>query len=176
MRVDKDRHHDGGAAVDDRRQGAGRDAYAGIEHAGVQRGELANRPQRRGDRVHGGHGNGDARVFTQTGYVGGLGQAGGGLDVGQAALEHAVQDQFRHRPVHLEMFDGAAKDALEGGDQDGADNRGQAGGEQQPAEIDQQGIGSNLMIDTGFDALGKEGAEERVRGARDQHQDAEQGQ
>lgn len=176
MRIDKDRHHDGGAAVDNGRQGAGRDTHAGVEHAGVQRGKHAHRPQRRGDHVHGSHGNGDARVFAQTSDVGGLGQAGGGLDVGQAALEDAVQDQFRYRPVHLEVFDGAAEDALEGGDQDGADNRGQAGRQQQPAEIDQQRIGRDLVIDTGFDSLGKERTEEGVRGARDQHQDAEQGQ
>ena len=176
MRVDKDCHHDGGAAVDNRRQGPGRDAHARIEHAGVQGGKDAHRPQRRGDDVHGGHGDGDARVFAQTRYVGGLGQAGGCLDIGKAALEDAVQDQFWHRAVHLEVFDGAAEYALEGRDQDGADNRGKAGGEQQPAEIDQQGVGSNLMIDAGFDALGKERAEERIRGARDQHQDAEQGQ
>ena len=55
-----------------------------------------------------------------------------------------MQYQFRYRPVHLEVLDGAAEDALESGDQDGADNRGKAGGEQQPAEIDEQGVGSHM--------------------------------
>lgn len=68
-------------------------------------------------------------MLAQAGHGGGLGQAGGGLEVGQAALEDGVQQQFRHRPVYLEMLDGSAEGALEGGDQYGAEDGRQAGGE-----------------------------------------------
>ena len=61
--------------------------------------------------------------------VGGLGQAGGCFEVVQAALEDGVQQQFRYRPVHLEMLHGAAEGALEGGDQYRAEDGRQAGGE-----------------------------------------------
>lgn len=74
-------------------------------------------------------------MLAQARDVGGLGQAGGGLEVGQAALEYGMQQRFRYRPVHLEMLDGAAEGALEGGDKDCAQYRRQAGGEQQPAEV-----------------------------------------
>ena len=137
MRVDEDGHHDGGAAVDDRGQGAGGDAHARVEHACVEGREDAYRPQGRGDDVHGCHGDGDARFLAQAPDVGGPGQAGGRPEVGQAALEDGVQQQFRYRPVHLEMLDGAAEGALEGGDQYRAQYRRQAGGEQQPAEVEQ---------------------------------------
>ena len=75
-------------------------------------------------------------MLAQARDVGGLGQAGGGLEVGQAALEDGVQQQFWYRPVYLEVLDAAAEGALEGGDQDRAEDGRQAGGEQQPAEVD----------------------------------------
>ena len=129
VRVDEDGHHDGGAAVDDGGQGAGGDAHAGVEHACVQRREDTYRPQGRGDDVHGCHGDGDAGLLAQARDVGGLGQAGGGLEVGQTALEDGVQQELRYRPVYLEVLDGAAEGALEGGDQYGAEDGRQAGGE-----------------------------------------------
>lgn len=102
-------------------------------HACVQGREDPDHPQGRSDD----DGDGDAGFFAQTRDVGGLGQAGGGFEVGQVALEDGVQQQFGYRPVHLEVFDDAAEGALEGGDQDGAQYRRQAGGEQQPAEVQQ---------------------------------------
>ena len=74
-------------------------------------------------------------MFAQACDVGGLWQAGGGLEVGQATLEDGVQQQFGHGAMHLEVVDGAAEDALEGGDQYGAEDGCQAGGEQQPVEV-----------------------------------------
>ena len=156
MRVDEDGHHDGGAAVDDGRQGAGGDAHAGVQHACVQGGEDAHRPQGRGDDVHGRHGDGDAGFFAQARDVGGLGQAGGRPEVGQAALEDGMQQQFRYRPVDLEVLDGAAEGALEGGNEYRAQYCGQAGGEQQPAEVAQQRAGGHMLVDAGFHALGEE--------------------
>lgn len=156
MRVDEDGHHDGGAAVDDGGEGAGGDAHAGVQHSCVQGGEDAYRPQGRGDDVHGCHGDGDAGFFAQARDVGGLGQAGGRPEVGQAALEDGVEQQFRYRPVHLEVLDGAAEGALEGGDQYCSDDRRQAGGEQQPAEVAQQRAGGHVLVDAGFHALGEE--------------------
>ena len=99
-------------------------------------------------------------MLAQARDVGGLGQAGGGLEVGQAALEDGVQQQFRYRPVYLEVLDGAAEGALEGGDQYRANNCGQAGGEQQPAEVEQQRAGGDVLVDARFHALGEEWSQE----------------
>ena len=99
-------------------------------------------------------------MLAQARDVGGLGQAGGSFEVGQAALEDGVQQQFRHRPVHLEVLDGAAEGALEGGDQDGAQYRRQAGGEQQPAEVAQLGVGGDVLVYACLDSLGEKWSQE----------------
>src|SRR3954471_1030263 len=139
---------------------------------GIKRRKNSDSPERDGDDIKQNHLERDFLRESEVRHIRGSGDTDDILDLQNAALEKAVQDEARNRSMHLEMLNSAAEKPLKRRDQTSADDTGGRSGKEKPSKIGGH-INDRTASEIVFDAFGEEWSLKRVRSARDKDQQIE---